>query len=121
MPRNPLEPRTAQFGKNVRTFLKQVPKDILFQNDCKQLWRSSASIGANYIEALEAMSKKDFLYRIRIARKEAKESIFWLDMVEANIPPHLKEQHSVLLKECHELAKIFTSIAKTTQERYRLE
>ena len=69
-----LEERTLVFAKLVRQFVKQINKNLSNLEDGKQLIRSSGSIGANYIEANEALSKKDFLMRIKICRKEAKES-----------------------------------------------
>ena len=69
-----LEDRTLAFAKKVRAFVKKLPKTIANIEDGKQLIKASGSIGANYIEANEALSKKDFVMRIKICRKEAKES-----------------------------------------------
>ena len=69
-----LEERTFIFAKECRFLLKKLPKTIQIFEDGKQLVRSSGSVGANYIEANESLSKKDFCYRIKICRKEAKES-----------------------------------------------
>jgi hypothetical protein len=71
-----LEKRTYEFAKNVRIFIKKLPRTVSNIEDSKQVIRSSGSIGANYIEANEALGKKDFNMRIKISRKEAKESIF---------------------------------------------
>ena len=79
-----LEDRTLDFAKRVRVFvakLKNTPANI---EDTKQLIRSSGSIGANYIEANEALSKKDFVMRVKICRKEAKESRYWLKLVNTD-------------------------------------
>jgi len=76
-----LEERTFQFAKDVRLFLKKLPSTLNNLEDGKQLIRSSGSIGANYIEANEYLSKKDFLMRLKISRKEAKESIYWLRLL----------------------------------------
>jgi four helix bundle protein len=73
-----LEERTHLFAKVVRRFLKRIPRTIANVEDGRQLIRASASVGANYIEANEALSKKDFLLRMRISRKEAKESRHFL-------------------------------------------
>ena len=70
-----LEERTLKFAKEVIAFVKIIPKSIANVEIIKQLVRSSGSVGANYIEANEALSKKDFALRVRICRKEAKESI----------------------------------------------
>ena len=69
-----LEDRTLAFAKNVRSFVKKLKKTLSNIEDCKQLIRSSGSVGANYIEANEALGKKDFIMHIKICRKEAKES-----------------------------------------------
>ena len=78
-----LEELTLQFAIDCRMFLKKLPKTISNQEDGKQLVRSSGSVGANYIEANESLSKKDFNYRIKISRKEAKESAYWLKIIKA--------------------------------------
>lgn len=77
-----LEERTLKFARNVRSFIKFLPKNISNFEDSKQLIKSSGSVGANYIEANESLSKKDFLTRIMISRKEAKESEYWLNLIE---------------------------------------
>lgn len=79
-----LEERTMEFAKNVRRFIKLLGKSQSNIEDSKQLIRSSGSIAANYIEANESLSKKDFLMRIKICRKEAKESILWLNLIETD-------------------------------------
>ena len=80
----------------------------------KQLIRSSGSVGANYIEANEALGKKDFSMRIKICRKEAKESGYWLRLLEGT-NPDLKKDQEILLKESMELTKIFSSILAKSQ------
>jgi four helix bundle protein len=79
-----LEDRTFLFAKEVRTFIKDIPRTVASIEDTKQLVRSSGSIGANYIEANESLSKRDFLMRIKICRKEAKESRYWLQLIEVS-------------------------------------
>ena len=76
-----LEERTFLFAKNVRSFVRKLPKIITNIEDGKQLINASGSVGANYIEANESFSKKDFVFRIKICRKEAKESRYWLRLV----------------------------------------
>ena len=76
-----LEERTFQFAKEVRVFIKTLEKTIANNEDAKQVIRSSGSIGSNYIEANESLSKKDFVFRLKISRKEAKESIYWLKLI----------------------------------------
>ena len=77
-----LEERTLDYAIRVRTFIRKLPATLIINEDAKQLVRSSGSVGANYIEANEAISKKDFKYRMRIARKEVKESRFWLKLID---------------------------------------
>jgi len=69
-----LEDRTLKFAKRVRTFVNKLKKTITNTEDVKQLIRASGSVGANYIEANKALSRKDFIMRTKICRKEAKES-----------------------------------------------
>jgi len=103
-----LEERTFLFVKQCRDYVKKLPKTIPNFEYGKQLVRSSGSQAANYIEANEALSKKDFVHRIRICRKEAKESCLWLNLAEPN-GSDAKEQE-LLIKEAEELRKIFSSI-----------
>jgi len=107
-----LEERTFQFAKHVRLWIKNLPKTIGNTEDVKQLVRSSGSVGANYIEANESLSKKDFHFRIKICRKEAKESGYWLRLIlETNDKISDDDKGSFLLKESIELKKIFSVIA----------
>ena len=102
-----LEERTYAFAKEVRTFVRAVQKDIPNIEDCKQVVRSSGSVAANYIEANEALSKKDFLMRAKICRKEAKESRLWLRLIQAG---EIEEMRGKLEQEAHELTGIFGAI-----------
>ncbi|MEX0690193.1 MAG: four helix bundle protein [Candidatus Paceibacterota bacterium] len=105
-----LEDRTLKFSKRVRIFIKLLPKNTGNFEDSKQLVRSSGSIGANYIEANESLSKKDFKYRISISRKEAKETIYWLNLLDVGKNTKLKKNQEELITETTELMKIFGSI-----------
>lgn len=96
-----LEDRTFRFAKNVRDYTKSVKLTPLNIDDIKQVIRSSGSIGANYIEANEALSSKDFIHRVKISRKEAKETIFWLKLLKAP---------DILINEATELKKILSAI-----------
>ena len=100
-----LESRTAKFALEVRNFCKNVKKDIISLEYIKQLVRSSGSVGANYIEANESLSKKDFVMRVKICRKEAKESRYWLCLLESE-----SQEKDALIKESTELTKIFGAI-----------
>lgn len=110
-----LEERTFIFAKNVRLFVKTLPKTIANIEDSRQVVRSSGSVGANYIEANEALSKKDFKMRIKICRKEAKESAYWLRLInETNDLKNTKDALS-LIQEAIELKKIFSSILEKSK------
>ncbi|MEX2590315.1 MAG: four helix bundle protein [Chitinophagales bacterium] len=110
-----LEERTFLFAKNVRAFTKKLPRTIENIEDIRQLVKASGSQGANYIEANEALSKKDFLMRIKICRKEAKESTFFLKLVDTNNDKELEEERMTLIKESIELTKIFGAIVTKSQ------
>lgn len=110
-----LEERTFTFAKNVREFVNKLAKSLINNEDSKQLIRSSGSIGANYIEANEALSKKDFALRVKICRKEAKESKFWLMLINTNLNGPLEEVRHQLIKESIELTKIFGSIVEKSK------
>jgi four helix bundle protein len=116
-----LEDRTFLFAKEVRTFIKDIPRTVASIEDTKQLVRSSGSIGANYIEANESLSKRDFLMRIKICRKEAKESRYWLQLIEVSRDSKLKEIRDVLVQEATELTSIFGAILRKSEKlEYRL-
>jgi len=108
-----LEDRTLKFAKDVRTFVKKLPRTIANNEDGKQLIKSSGSVGANYIEANEAISKKDFIMRIKICRKEAKESRYWLNLID--IQKELEIEWKYLIKEATELTNIFGSILRKSE------
>jgi four helix bundle protein len=104
-----LEERTLNFTKGVIGFCKKLPKNTINLELTSQLVRASGSVGANYIEANESLSKKDFVHRIKICRKEAKESRYWLRVV-VSANPEFKKEGEPLAQESLELTKIFGSI-----------
>lgn len=108
-----LEERTLNFARNVRQFIAKLHRTAANIEDGKQLLRSSGSVGANYIEANEALSKKDFLMRIKISRKEAKESEYWLKLIVCQ--PELENDRLQLLDESVQFRKIFGAIIEKTQ------
>lgn len=110
-----LEERTLKFAKDIRNFIRKLPRTISNIEDGKQLVRSSGSIGANYIEANEALSKKDFAMRVKISRKEAKESCFWLSLVYIGNNSELESERVKLLDESRQLTKIFGSIVEKSK------
>ena len=109
-----LEERTLAFAMAVREFVKTLSRSVANIEDGKQLVRSSGSVGANYIEANEALSKRDFAMRIKIARKEAKESVYWLKLID--VSDSLKTRRTTLEREGVELTKILSSILLKSAE-----
>jgi four helix bundle protein len=106
-----LEGRTLEFAKAVRLLAKSLPTTVANVEDLKQVIRSSGSVGANYREANEALSRKDFIFRIRISRKEAKECVYWLRLIrETNALPS-SASIDQLIREADELTKILSAIA----------
>ena len=108
-----LEKRTFEFARDVRILVRKLPRDICNIEDGKQLVRSSGSTGANYIEANESLSKKDFSLRIKICRKEAKESQYWLNLLF--LEGELDMERNILVDESMQLTKIFGSILEKTK------
>lgn len=108
-----LEERTFQFASNCRVMVKSLKSTMANIEDGKQLLKSSGSIGANYIEANEKLGDKDFVFRLRIARKEAKESNYWLRLLKAGNPEN--EELINLTNEAEELRKILSAIIKKVE------
>ena len=104
-----LEKRLLEFAKKVADFCKKIPKDSVNYGFTSQLARSSSSIGANYIEANESLSKKDFYHRIKICRKESKETVYWFEIIGYHNPT-LLEEANVLKNEAIEYLILFSSI-----------
>ena len=105
-----LEERTLEFARRVRAFVKNLPKTVANIEDGKQLIRSSGSVGANYIEANESVSKKDFILRIKISRKESKESRYWIKLVSTDGNEKNEHERTKLIQESTELMNIFGAI-----------
>ena len=110
-----LEERTAKFGEEIIKFVKSLPNNSITKPLIGQLVRSATSVGANYMEANQASSKKDFKNKIRISQKEANESKHWLRMVAIAIPEKNNECRKHW-KEAHELTLIFAKISKSCKE-----
>jgi four helix bundle protein len=109
-----LEERTLNFAKEVIKFVRKQPQDIANREIIKQLIRSACSVGANYIEANDNLGGRDFLMRIRICRKEARESRYWLTLIEV-VNQESENQRKALIQESTELTKIFASILQKTK------
>jgi four helix bundle protein len=104
-----LEDRTANFGESIIAFAKKVPVNPVTEKMIGQLVDAGTSVGANYCEADDAGSKKEFRYRISLCKRESRESKHWLRMI-AKAVPELKEEARTLWQEAKELNLIFSSI-----------
>ncbi|MEY2539301.1 MAG: hypothetical protein QOG67_3041 [Verrucomicrobiota bacterium] len=105
-----LEDRTFLFAESVRTFVKTLPRTISNTEDVRQLVRASGSVAANWIEADEALSKKDFLLRAKICRKEVKESRLFLRLLDLGTNKTSQRNRDSLAAEGRELVLIFSTI-----------
>ena len=111
-----LQGRTAKFAENVIDFVRLLENNAINRPLISQIVRSSSSIGANYMEADVAESKKDFEHKIGISRKEAKETHHWLRLIQhANKQTEIIKQSQILSKESWELVLIFSSIIKNSK------
>lgn len=109
---HPLEERSHQFAKSVRSFTRKLKRDSENIEDIKQLVRASGSVGANYIEANENTGAGDLKYRLKISRKEAKECIHFLGLLEVFGNELLEKEKAVLADEANQLRKIFSAMIK---------
>jgi four helix bundle protein len=109
-----LEERTASFGETIIKFCRELPKSYLTQPLLVQLIRCGTSIGANYCEADNAESRKDFTHKIGICKKEAKETMHFLRMIVAAVP-EATSQAKVLWQEAKELNLIFNKIFRSSK------
>ena len=105
-----LEERTFKFARRAVSFCKGLPKTVIEGEISKQLVRTATSVGANYIEANEALGKKAFIMRIKICRKEAKESRYWLILIDTEGDRVAESERQDLEREATELTSIFSSI-----------
>lgn len=110
-PKYDLEDRTAKFGENVIKFTKQIPVNKITERMIPQIVAAGTSIGANYCEADDAESGKDFKHKIGICKKEARETKHWLRMIVIAVP-ELKETARILWQEANELNLIFNAIVR---------
>ena len=108
-----LRDRTVRFARMVRNYVKNLPKTLGNTEDARQLIKASGSVGANYIEAEEALSRKDFVMRMKISRKEAKETVYWFELTESKEGQIIEKQN--LIREATELTKIFGSIVEKSK------
>jgi len=108
-----LEERTFKFAERTNRYVRILPRTITNIENGKQLVRSSGSVGANYIEANEALSRKDFVMRIKICKKEAKESRYWIRLTDPM--EEMKKEKEELFNEATELMKIFGAIIEKSE------
>lgn len=111
-----LEERTSRFSKEIIHLSRKTPKDIVTIPIISQLVRAATSVGANYCEANNAESRKDFLHKIGICKKEAKETKYWLGLLE-EASPTIDGEIKVLWQEAKELNLIFSAISNSTQTK----
>jgi four helix bundle protein len=110
-----LEDRTYEFARNVRDWVRKLPRTLSNIEDARQLVNASGSVGANYIEANEALSRKDFIMRVKISRKEAKESRYWLRLIHSADSKELESSRAALMQEASELTSIFGAIIRKAE------
>jgi len=113
-----LEERTLQFAKEIAVFCRKVPRNVTTLPLIDQCLRSGTSVGANYIEANEALSKKDFVNRIRISRKEAKEVRYWLFLI-GDAWSEGEREAALLGSRAKEFVLIFSAMLKNVTGKSR--
>ncbi|MBU4579740.1 four helix bundle protein [Patescibacteria group bacterium] len=111
-----LEERTAEFAERIIDFSKKLPQNRITKSLINQIVRSGTSIGANYSEADEANSKKDFINKIAIAKKETKETKYWLRLIAYTLP-EFKDEARELWKEAQELNLILAAIIRNSNNK----
>ena len=109
-----LQSRTKSLAISIIKIVQSIKIDLANRNIISQILRSSSSIGANYNEALESESKDDFVHKLSICKKEARETLYWLDLLLTTKPNQLK-QIEVLIQETTELVRIFAATIATTK------
>ena len=95
----------------MRALVNRLPKSVSNFEDARQVVRSSGSVAANYLESQEGLSRKDFFYRIKVCRKEARESALWLRLVDVGVDGQSATDRKALVQEAEELKRIFSAIA----------
>lgn len=112
-----LEERTLRYASDVRAFIRKLPAVLAKTEDTDQLSRSSGAVGANYIEANEGLGKRDFLMRMRIGLKEAKESRYWLRLIDASSSKLATEDQTRLIDEALQIIRIFSAIIQKVENK----
>ena len=103
--------RTYNFARDVRALVNRLPRDFSNYEDVRQVVRSSGSVAANYLESQEGLSRKDFFYRIKLCRKESRESGLWLKLISVGPDRTVAAERDRLAGEANELKLIFSAIA----------
>ena len=111
-----LEPRTKKFGKYIIDLLIKIERNEINKNIISQLIRSATSIGANYCEANNASSRKDFRNKIFICKKECQETKYWIELLARTNKEHIEKLRK-LWKENHELTLIFNKITSSLNKK----
>ncbi len=111
-----LEERTAKFGEDIIDFVKTIQETAVNRRIISQLVASAGSTGANYCEASEAESKKDFIHKIGICKKEIKETRHWIRLLDRSNPEY-KERMKELWQEAQELLLIFSKISRSSRNK----
>lgn len=111
-----LQKRVMLFAVSIRAFTEKLPKQLMVSNDVQQLVRSSGNLGMHAIAADESPSKKAFVTNMKICRKEVKEILYWLQLMDRNLSGYTERRRLSLYKEAHELRRIFTAICKTASK-----
>jgi len=111
-----LQQRTALFGERIIGLVEKIEVNVITKSLISQVIRSSCSIGANYMEADAAESRKDFKHKIALCKKESKETMHWLRML-SKAAPYFKNEIKLLYKEVHELVLIFSSIILSMKKK----
>lgn len=110
-----LEERTAKFAESVIELLKKLPRNSINKRMVEQCMGSAGSVGANYCEANEAESKRDFQHKISISKKETKETKHWIRLL-AKANPEFKKEFRIIWQEAQELLLIFSSIIRSSKK-----
>lgn len=113
-PKYDLDERTSRFAEQIIDFCKSIRQDLITKPIISQLVRAGTSIGANYSEADEAGSKKDFINKMTIAKKEIKETRYWLRIMAYTLP-ETKDKIQPLSRESQELNLIFATIVRNAK------
>ena len=112
-----LKERTFDFALKVRRIINKLPRSYSNLEDGRQVIRSSGSVGANYIESNDPLGKKDEVMRLKIARKEANESVFWLRLLKETNHENLQKELTILIDEAEQLKTILSSIINKVMKK----